>query len=121
MRISKIPVRHLAVIATVFGSLTLAAPILSSGQKVNSALPVFHCRMAADSECAYTIHDDHGSINLILTGGQSHGYNETLIGARYCANYGAPRQPTPDWPKCWSIPNDRTHTHKVVVAGEDNG
>jgi hypothetical protein len=37
-------------------------------------------------ECAYTIHDAYGSINLVLGNGQSHGYNTTLIGAQYCIN-----------------------------------
>jgi hypothetical protein len=83
--------------------------------------PVFTCHADAASECAYTIHDAHGSINLVLASGASHGYNTTLIGARYCVAWGRPRVPTPSWPQCYSVPPAPGHSHDVVKAGNHNG
>jgi hypothetical protein len=88
--------------------------------------PVFTCHAGTGYECAYTIHDAHGSINLVLASGQSHGYNITLIGAQYCINVALPHAPTPAWPQCLSYPDGSTsngawHKHAIVVAGHNNG
>jgi hypothetical protein len=109
------------LIAVVFGAPE-ALPTMPGGQSNTPAPPVFHCRLASSQECAYTIHDKGGgSINLVLAGGESHGYNENVIGARYCANYGDKHQATPLWPDCLNIPNDKGHRHDTVVAGDGNG
>jgi hypothetical protein len=111
----------LLVLAVVSSSPTIV-PLFAGGQNQAPAPPVFHCRLAPGQECSYTIQDTGGgSINLVLSGGENHGYNEKVIGARYCANYGDKHQATPLWPDCWKIPNDKGHRHATVVEGDDNG
>jgi hypothetical protein len=69
------PTQNMYILATVslfLFTATVAKSLAAAGQQ---APPVFHCKVAAGQECAYTIHDAHGTINLVLTGGQSHGYN----------------------------------------------
>ena len=88
-----------------------------AGQNRNPDPPVLYCPVSSDQECAYTIHDANGSTNLVLRGGQSHGYNVNMIGAAYCVNYGLPPQRTPSWPSCFNNPAPFGHVY--IHAGQN--
>ena len=83
--------------------------------------PIFTCRAPGGMECAYTINDTHGSVNMVLWSGESRAFDEKLIGASYCVAWGRPRVALPSWPQCLGVPNGPGHAHDVVRPGNSNG
>jgi hypothetical protein len=122
----RVSVGFLAVAVCAGLCFFLSLPLLEARLEAQQQPPVFRCGAGSGLECAYTIHDAHGSINAVLEAGRTHGYNSTLIGAQWCVSVGKPRAPTPPWPQCmsWAVGyngNGYWQNHGIVHAGGGNG